>query len=109
MMATTVSAAATTLMTGAWLGLKRFPNIQIGSVCTVGPAVNVVTTISSKDSANARIAPATSAPRIIGNVTYRNVCQGDAPRSDDASSRPVPVRRNRAWVLLNTMTMQNVA
>jgi DNA-binding transcriptional MerR regulator len=69
MIATIVSAAATTLMTGAWLGRNRFPKIQIGSVCTVGPAVNVVTTISSKDSANANIAPASRAPRIIGNVT----------------------------------------
>ncbi len=55
------------------------------------------------------MAPATSAPRIIGNVTYRNVCHGDAPRSADASSRLVPSRRSRAWVLLKTMTMQNVA
>jgi len=42
MIATSVSAAATTLITGAWLGRNRFPKIQIGSVCTVGPAVNVV-------------------------------------------------------------------
>ena len=64
-----VSVAATTLMTGAWLGRNRLPKIQIGRVWTVGPAVNVVTTISSKLSANARIAPASRAPRIIGNVT----------------------------------------
>ena len=32
MIATTVSAAATTLITGAWLGRNRFPKIQIGSV-----------------------------------------------------------------------------
>src|SRR6185436_10035449 len=99
MIATSVNAAATTLMTGAWLGRNRFPKIQIGSVCTAGPAVNVVTTISSKDSANASTAPATSEPRIIGKVTYLNVCQDDAPRSADASSRLVPRRRNRAWLL----------
>jgi DNA-binding transcriptional MerR regulator len=96
MIATTVSAAATTLITGAWLGRNRFPKIQIGSVCTAGPAVKVVTTISSKLSANARIAPATNAPRIIGNVTYRKVCHDVAPRSAEASSRLVPSRRNRA-------------
>ena len=32
MIATIVSAAATTLITGAWLGRNRFPKIQIGSV-----------------------------------------------------------------------------
>ena len=94
--ATMVRAAATTLITGAWLGRNRLPNIQIGRVCTVGPAVKVVTTISSKLSANARIAPATSAPRIIGNVTNRNVCHGEAPRSADASSILVPIRRSLA-------------
>ena len=33
----TISAAATTLTTGAWFGRNRLPKIQIGSVCTPGP------------------------------------------------------------------------
>ena len=32
-----------------------------------------------------------------------------APRSAEASSRLVPIRRSRAITLLNTVTMQNVA
>jgi len=43
-----------------WAGKQRFPKIQIGNVWTVGPAVNVVTTICEDQRAR-RIAPATSA------------------------------------------------
>lgn len=73
------------------------------------PRVNVVTMISSNDSANASRPPASSAERSIGNVTSRNVVKPVAPRSIDASSRLPPIRRNRATTLLNTTTMQNVA
>ena len=54
-------------------GRERLSRIQIGSV-SVLPAVNVVTMTSSKLSAKASSAPATSAERICGNVTKRNVC-----------------------------------
>ncbi len=96
----TTRIAATTLTTGAWLGRNRLLKIQMGRVVMPGPAVNVVTMISSKDSANASRPPASSADRISGNVTYRKVCPGEAPRSAEASSRLVPVRRSRASTLL---------
>ena len=73
--------------------------IQIGSVSSE-PAVNVVTMISSKESAKASSAPATSAVRICGKVTSRNVRHGPAPRSLAASSSETPVRRRRATALL---------
>ena len=47
--------------------------------------------------------------RRVGKVTNRNVRQLFAPRSIDASSSEVPLRRSRATALLNTTTMQNVA
>ena len=50
---------------GTWFGRDRFVKIQIGSVCSA-PAVNVVTMISSNESANASRPPATSAVRIAG-------------------------------------------
>ena len=40
------------------------------------------------------------AVRIAGNVTKRNVCHPSAPRSIDASTRDVGVRRRRATTLL---------
>src|SRR3712207_1367922 len=94
-----ITNTATTLTIGSWFGLERFVRIQIGSVWS-GPAVNVVTITSSNDSANASSGPASSALRIDGNVTNRNVCQDDAPRSADASSKFVDSRRSRATTLL---------
>jgi len=61
-----MSTEATTLITGAWFGRNRLLKIQIGSVCMPGPAVKVVTTISSKLSANASSPPAKSAERSNG-------------------------------------------
>jgi len=97
------------LTIGAWFGRNRLLKIQIGSVCTFGGAVNVVTMISSNDSPNASTAPATREARIWGKVTRRNVVQLVAPRSIDASSNDMPTRRSRASALLYTTTMQNVA
>ncbi len=71
--------------------------------------MNVVTITSSKLSANASSAPASSAERICGNVMSRKLRTGVAPRSAAASSIDADVRRNRATTLLNTITMQNVA
>src|SRR5215213_6365404 len=102
-----ITTTPTTLTIGSWLGRERFVRIQIGSVCCA-PAVNVVTITSSKLSANASSAPAISADRSCGSVTYANVCQVDAPRSADASSNEREVRRMRATTLLKTTTMQNV-
>jgi hypothetical protein len=45
---TATKITATTLTTGAWVGRNRLLKIQIGRVGVPGPAVNVVTTISSK-------------------------------------------------------------
>src|SRR5688572_29035615 len=95
----TSSIVATTLTIGSWLGRDRFVKIQIGSVWS-GPAVNVVTMISSKESAKASSAPATSAVLRLGKVTWRKVCQVSAPRSADASSNEVETLRRRAITLL---------
>src|SRR3954466_6482262 len=102
------SAAATQLTIGAWLGRNRFWKIQMGSVWSWELAVNVVTTISSKESPKDSSAPASSAERSIGSVTSRKVVTGPAPRSIEACSKLVPRRWNRAWTLLKTVTMQNV-
>ena len=74
--------------------------IHCGSVSNPAPAVNVVTTISSKLRANARIPPASNADRTSGRVTRRNVCMPWAPRSADACSRLGDERRSRAMTLL---------
>lgn len=47
--------------------------IQTGRVWTPGPAVKVVTTISSKDRAKASSPPANSAERTNGKVMSTNV------------------------------------
>ena len=94
-----ITKSATALTIGSWFGRERLAKIQIGSV-SLNPAVNVVTMISSKESANASNAPAMSADRITGKVTYRKVCQGSAPRSADASTSDPGVRRIRAMTLL---------
>src|SRR5213592_4353425 len=99
MIDSTTLATATTLTIGRFLGRERLLRIQIGSVSR-SPAVNVVTITSSKLSANASSAPATSAERSCGNVTYQNVCHVWAPRSADASSNDAHVRRRRATTLL---------
>ena len=106
---TSTSTAAATLTIGLWLGRNRFWKIHSGRVCRPGPAVKVVTTISSNDSANASSAPASRAPRSAGNVTRRQVVHGVAPRSIDASSTEPDIRRSRAEALLTTTTMQKVA
>ena len=62
--------------------------------------VNVVTMISSNESANASRAPATSALRMFGSVTMRNVCQGVAPKSAEASSKEEDILLSRATELL---------
>ena len=69
-------------------------------IVSSAPDVKFVTTISSNESANASRAPATSAVRMAGNVTYLNVCQPPAPRSWEASINDVGVRRSRAITLL---------
>ena len=61
-----------------------------------GPAVKVVTTISSKDSAKASSPPATSAERTSGKVMSTKVRKVWAPRSMAASSYEPGIRRSRA-------------
>ncbi len=65
--------------------------------------------ISSKLRANASSAPASNAPRNAGKVTSRQVVHGVAPRSVEASSAVLDIRRSRAEALFTTITMQNVA
>src|SRR6266511_1047390 len=54
---------AATLTIGSWLGRERLTKIQIGRVW-IEPAVNVVTMISSKESANASSPPARRAVKL---------------------------------------------
>src|SRR5664279_4087415 len=100
---TTIEATAAT--TPMFLARNVLFRIHCGSV-SMWPDVNVVTTISSKLKANDKSAPATSAERISGNVINRNVVNGCAPRSADASSRLGDSRRSRAITLLYATTMQ---
>src|SRR5438093_3648140 len=81
--------------------------MNFGIVSSV-PDVKFVTTISSQESAHAGSTPAMTAVLIDGQVMYRNVCHPSAPRSIDASTWELPVRRRRASTLLYTTTMQKV-
>ena len=56
-----ITNTATTLTIGSWFGREKLLRIQIGSVSSPAPMVNVVTMISSKESAKASRAPATRA------------------------------------------------
>ena len=89
-----------TFTNGTLLGRLTLAKIHCGSVWYPDPAVNVVTTISSKLRANARMPPDTSAERTSGKVTNLNVWTPWAPRSADASSRFGDDRRSRATTLL---------
>src|SRR4051812_14267663 len=100
--------AATALTSGSVEVFRRLPRIHSGSVVVSDPARKKVTAISSNDSANDSSAPATSAVRIVGTVTYRKVCQPLAPRSCEAHVSDSDTRRRRASTLLKTSTMQNV-
>ena len=86
--AITIRTAATTLITGAWLGRNRLrEDPQRQRLRCARSTVNVVTTISSKLSANASSAPATQR---AADQRERHVPEGlpapVAPRSADASS-----------------------
>jgi hypothetical protein len=59
--------ATTAFTSGSWLPVRIEPKIQSGSVFCA-PDVNVVTTTSSNESANASSAPAISAVESIGSV-----------------------------------------
>ena len=54
-----ITITATTLTIGSWFGREKLLRIQIGSVSSPAPIVNVVTMISSKERAKASSAPAT--------------------------------------------------
>ena len=63
--------------------------MRIGSVVVPGPVVKLAITRSSSDSAKASIQAAAIAGATSGNVIYRKVRDGEAPRSAAASSRLV--------------------
>ncbi len=65
---TSTTTTATTFTTGRFRGSRRLLKMNFGIVSLL-PARKFVTTISSKDSANASSAPAITALRIAGNVT----------------------------------------
>ena len=48
-----ITSTATAFTIGSWFGREKLLRIQIGSVSSPAPTVNVVTMISSNDSANA--------------------------------------------------------
>src|SRR3954453_9306644 len=78
------------------------PQIHSGNV-TVLPAVKLVTTKSSMDSANASRMPEKTAGRMIGKVTFQNVVHGVAPMSAAASS----IERSRVTTRARTMAATN--
>lgn len=80
-----MTTVATTLTTLAWLGRAISLRIQRGRVSTPGGAVKIVTTTSSKLSANASNAPAANEVRNCGKVTSLKVCHRPAPKSAEAS------------------------
>ena len=90
MIATRVSAAATTLMTGAWLGRNRFPKIQIGKRLHRRPRGERRhhDLVEAQGERQDRARDQCAAHHRERHV--RNVCHGDAPRSAEASSRLVP-------------------
>ena len=96
---TTITMTATTLVIGRSRGRNSSLKNQIGNVRSC-PAVNSVTMISSNDSANASMPPASSAVALCGSTMCRKVCQPSAPRSIDASIQLCGMRRRRATTLL---------
>jgi hypothetical protein len=96
---TVTAIRATTFVTGRFRGRNSTWKIQMGNVGSL-PRVNVVTMISSNDRANASTPPASRAVARFGTITYRNVCQPDAPRSAEASTTFGDIRRRRATTLL---------
>ena len=66
MVETRMSTKATTLTTGSSVGRRIAPRIHIGIVSVPGPAVKLVTMISSKLSANASRPPESNAVPIEG-------------------------------------------
>ena len=48
-----ITSTATAFTIGSWFGREKFVRIQIGSVSSPAPTVNVVTMISSNDRAKA--------------------------------------------------------
>ena len=100
----TPTAKISVPMTLTWGGrpTRVAPQIHSGKV-TVVPAVKLVTTKSSMDSARASSTPERIAGRIIGKVTFQNVIHGDAPRSAAASS----MERSRVSTRARTTTATN--
>ena len=74
-----------TLTSGTWLARRKLWKIQIGSVLTP-PASEDRDDDLVERQREGQQAPASSADRSAGNVTYRNVRNVSAPRSADASS-----------------------
>ena len=84
---------------GTWFASRKLWKIQIGSVLTP-PAVKIVTMTSSNDSAKAS-RRAREQRRAEGRERHPpERLPGVAPRSADASSNELDVRRSRAIALL---------
>ncbi len=75
----------------------------------VGPAVKKAITNSSSESVKTSSAPATTAGRIAGSVTRRNVVTAPAPRSRDASSSDRSMPASRARTTATTKAVPNAA
>ena len=91
---------ATTFTIGSWFGLVMLLRIHCGSVSMPAPAVNVVTTISSKREGERQQATGQQRGAHHGEGDVAKVCQVSAPRSAEASSTFGCRRRNRAMTLL---------
>ena len=96
-----ITITATTLTIGSWFGREKLLKIQIGSVSSPAPIVNVVTMISSNERAKASSAPATSAVRRFGKRDQAEGLPGSAPRSADASSNEVETPQPRDHVVVD--------
>ena len=87
--------------------LRTTDQIYIGSVLS-RPVRKNVTGISSNDSVKEISAEPIRAVRIFGSVIKRNVCQGRAPASAEASSSRRSNRCRRANRLVTTIAVKAV-
>jgi len=87
--------------------LLNIPHITMGRVFLF-PIMKKVTRNSSKDNANVSIITPIIEGRIIGNVTYLNVCNVVAPRSFAASSTETSKPDSREFITKTAKGMQNM-
>lgn len=87
--------------------LLNMPQISMGRVFLF-PIMKKVTRNSSKDNANVSIITPIIEGRMIGNVTYLNVCSVVAPRSFAASSTEMSNPDNREFMTRTAKGIQKM-